>query len=113
MYIATRLYIIFFGKYVGQDEYGNKYYISKFSSKNKQRRLVLYSGVIEASKIPPLWHKWLHYSLAEIPLSKNIEKYNWQKEHLPNLSLTSKAYNPDVFKTKKSIYEKWQPHDVK
>ena len=44
---GTRLKTIFFGKFVGKDEFGNKYYQSK-----NGKRWVIYSGEIDASKIP-------------------------------------------------------------
>ena len=42
---GTRLKTIFFGKYVGSDSFGNKYYESK-----KGKRWVIYSNEIDASK---------------------------------------------------------------
>ena len=46
---------MFFGKYVGVDDYGNKYYKSK-----KNERWVVYSDNIEASKITSEWYLWMH-----------------------------------------------------
>ena len=42
--LGTFLYTIFFGKLVGRDEFGNKYYQNK-----KGRRWVIYNGEINAS----------------------------------------------------------------
>ena len=44
--VGTFLYTLFFGKLVGKDSFGNKYYISK-----KGKRWVIYNGEINASKI--------------------------------------------------------------
>ena len=43
---GTFLKTLFFGKFVGKDEYGNKYYKNK-----KNDRWVIYSNNVEASKI--------------------------------------------------------------
>ena len=45
--LGTRIQIFFFGKFVGEDHLGNKYFKSK-----SDRRWVIYNGEIEASKIP-------------------------------------------------------------
>ena len=44
--IGTFFKTLFFGKYVGTDEHGNKYYTSK-----QNERWVIYSKNIEATKI--------------------------------------------------------------
>ena len=44
--LGTRIQIFFFGKLVGKDHLGNKYYQSKSG-----KRWVIYNGEIEASKI--------------------------------------------------------------
>ena len=43
---GTFLKTVFFGKYVGSDEYGNKYYISK-----KNERWVIYSKILKLLKL--------------------------------------------------------------
>ena len=53
--IGTRLFTIFFGKYVGNDDKGNKYYQSKSG-----KRWVIYSGEIESTKISSEWYSWIH-----------------------------------------------------
>ena len=53
--LGTRLYTLLFGKKVGEDNYGNKYYQSKSG-----KRWVIYNGEIEASKIPDEWYCWIH-----------------------------------------------------
>ena len=48
--LGTFLKTLFFGKFVGKDEFGNKYY------KNKQdERWVIYSKNVEATKITSDW----------------------------------------------------------
>ena len=101
---GTRLYTIFFGKFVGKDELGNKYYESR-----KGKRWVIYFGEIDASKIPVEWYSWMHFTTNKIENEHNFKKYNWQKPHKPNLTGTENAYYPykekDVTKKK---YRAWK-----
>ena len=50
MTIGTRINTILFGNFVGQDEFGNKYYENR-----KGKRWVIYADEIDASKIPVEW----------------------------------------------------------
>ena len=84
MNLALKLKIFFFYRYVGQDEFGNKYYEQKKSDAQKSKRLVRYNGLPEASKIPGKYHGWLHHYSEKFP-SDNEKKHEWQKKHLPNL----------------------------
>ena len=75
----------------------------------------MYSGKIEASKIPPHWHAWLHKSI-DVPPIHYKHKYDWQKDHLPNMTGTSKAYYPNSQPLSKlknkpvaKEYETWKP----
>ena len=45
------------------DEFGNRYYQNKDGS----RRWVIYNGTVEASRVPPDWHGWLHHTLPSRP----------------------------------------------
>lgn len=122
--IGTKLFTAIFGKYVGQDPFGNKYYCSskklgKYVGRyNKERRWVIYKGKAEASKIPPYWHGWIHYNTDEIPTEKDMKKkYKWQKQPLPNLTGTNYAYLPNGHKEKEGIRDKamgdyipWNPN---
>ena len=95
MSFTTLIYSRLFGKLVGMDEHGNNYYRAKERLKNgRERRWVLYKGEPEASLIPPEWHGWLHHTIDE-PLSENgVQQAEWQLEHIPNLTGTTKAYRP-------------------
>ena len=76
--LGTFLKTLFFGKYVGKDEFGNKYY------KNEQdERWVIYADNIEASKITSEWFLWMHHTIDKIP-DYSEKKYNWQKKHSEN-----------------------------
>lgn len=113
--IGTRIHTWFAGKLVGADSFGNRYYQAKTASEDgKFRRWVLYKGIVEASKVPPLWHSWLHYNTDTVPLQ--IETYDWQKTPQPNLTGTTLAYRPEGHITKggkrqkaTGDYQAWSP----
>lgn len=123
--IGTTLYTLFFGKHMGDDQYGNRYYESKKRDFfNRPRRWVIYKGLAEPSKVPPEWHGWLHHMTGRIPLDK---KHAWQKDHIPNLTGTRFAYFPkgyyDYCQKKEKVqggsekggqeegyYQAWKPH---
>ena len=67
---GTRLKTILFGKFVGQDYLGNKYYESKSG-----KRWVIYSSEIDASKIPVEWYSWIHFMPNRIEKTHELEKY--------------------------------------
>ncbi|PPR45577.1 MAG: hypothetical protein CFH16_00713 [Alphaproteobacteria bacterium MarineAlpha5_Bin6] len=117
MNLGTILYTWFYGKYVGSDNFKNRYYCNKknFNDTNAKRWVIFYKE-IEATKVPPHWHAWLHKSIDEPPINYS-HQYSWQKDHTPNLTGTSKAYYPDSYplsksKTKEKTetdYEQWKP----
>ncbi len=101
---GTFLKTIFLGKYVGKDEYGNKYYKNKLDE-----RWVIYSNNIEATKITSDWFLWMHHTIDKIP-NNNEKKYIWQKNHLENKTGTKDSYKPIKIEkngTKKK-YETWK-----
>ena len=101
---GTFLKTLFFGKFVGKDEFGNKYYRNK-----EDQRWVIYSKNIEATNITTDWFLWIHHTINEIP-SSSSKKYIWQKKHSQNLSGSSKAYKPNkILKEQKfKNYETWK-----
>tara|TARA_B100001175_G_scaffold105386_1_gene89520 strand:- start:1021 stop:1422 length:402 start_codon:yes stop_codon:yes gene_type:complete len=105
--VGTFLYTLLYGKYVGKDEFENKYYRS-----NSGKRWVIYKNIVEASKIPSEWHLWIHF-LKKNPPAADLKKFEWQKKHEENLTGTNKAYRPDgslLSNSKKIIkkYETWK-----
>ena len=101
---GTFLKTLFFGKFVGSDQYGNKYYKSK-----NDERWVVYSTNIEATKITSEWYLWIHHTIDKIPDIKEV-KFSWQKKHLENQTGTRNKFKPvkiskDNFKKK---YETWK-----
>lgn len=102
--LGTFLKTLFSGKFVGKDEFGNKYY------KNKQdERWVIYSEHIEASKITSDWFMWIHHTIDKIP-DENEIKYLWQKSHLANRTGSKDSYRPTKIKRddKPEKYETWK-----
>lgn len=89
--IGTRLYTLRKGVLVGEDESGNKYY----RERNGDRRWVIYTDLSEASRVPPDWHGWLHYTVDEPPVDEDYKPRDWQKPHRPNMTGTEKAYRPE------------------
>ncbi|MDH5489222.1 MAG: NADH:ubiquinone oxidoreductase subunit NDUFA12 [Rhodospirillaceae bacterium] len=93
---GTWIHTAIFGHKVGSDEFGNRYYVSNRSKLyGRERRWVIYNGRVEASKVPPEWHAWLHQTV-DVPLSEDAaQPKEWQLAHLPNLSGTRGAYVPE------------------
>tara|TARA_B100000700_G_C15017345_1_gene843984 strand:+ start:1826 stop:2203 length:378 start_codon:yes stop_codon:yes gene_type:complete len=101
---GTFLKTLFFGKLVGKDEYGNKYYKNK-----KDERWVVYAKDTEASRITNDWYLWMHHTINETP-NKETKKHSWEKKHSENLTGTTDSYKPNRI-SKSSIkkkYETWK-----
>ena len=94
-HIGTLINTWLSGVLVGTDEFGNRYYRArKAKLHGRERRWVLFKGKVEASRVPPEWHAWLHHTSAE-PLSEQAaQSKTWQKGHLPNQTGTAGAYRP-------------------
>ena len=102
--LGTYFKTLFFGKYVGKDEFGNKYYKNK-----KDERWVVYADNIEATKITSDWYLWIHHTIDKIP-DYNQKKFSWQKKHLENKTGTKDSYKPTRIKKNniKKKYEVWK-----
>ena len=105
--IGTFFYTLIKGKYVGSDEFDNRYYTS-----SEGKRWVIYNDRVESSKIPPEWHLWIHFLTDKKPDEK-VSKFKWQKKHEENLTGTPNAYKPEgslSSNPKKNIkkYEIWK-----
>ena len=101
---GTFLKTLFFGKYVGKDRLGNKYYKNK-----KNDRWVIYKSNIEATKITSEWFMWMHHTVDKIP-QDNEKKYLWQKDHVENKTGSKEAYKPIKIKKDNNLkkYETWK-----
>jgi len=95
MHLGTLFTTWLYGKLVGTDEFGNRYYFRKgHKLQGRERRWVLYKGKVEASRVPPEWHAWLHHTTAEPLTEQSTRQKDWQQEHVPNLTGTATAYRP-------------------
>ena len=102
--LGTRINTLIFGKLVGTDQFGNKYYTDKAG-----RRWVIYNNEIDASKIPQEWYSWIHFTKNQIENKNKLIKYTWQKEHQSNTTGTEMAYNPEKNKDAiKKNYCNWK-----
>lgn len=84
------------GAHVGTDGFGNRYFEARVAQSydGRKRRWVLYNGYADASKVPPEWFGWLHYSVEQAPTADGPPPRAWQKAHVPNLSGTPFAWRP-------------------
>jgi NADH:ubiquinone oxidoreductase subunit len=88
--IGTRILTWRKGEFVGEDEFGNRYY----KERNGKRRWVTYRDLADASKVPPDWHGWLHHTVDVPPTDMGYRPKSWQRPHLPNMTGTAQAYRP-------------------
>lgn len=98
------------GTRVGEDEQGNTFY----RSKDGKRRWVIYNGEIEASRISPDWHGWLHHTFDAPPTDRPLPHKSWEKPHIENLTGTALAYAPKGSIRReepapRQDYEAWSP----
>jgi len=107
-------------RFVGGDDYGNRYFEARDDSdsydRGRKRRYVIYKGYADASKVPPDWHGWLHYTFDEPPTVEPFKLKSWEKEHRPNLTGTIHAYKPQGSLARGGArqratgdYEAWKP----
>ena len=105
------------GAFVGEDEYGNRYYEEKKPSlEGRKRRYVIYKNLAEASLVTPDWHGWMHHIVDEPPTIAPMKRQSWELPHLPNQTGTVRAYRPKgslarggVRATSTADYESWSP----
>jgi NADH:ubiquinone oxidoreductase subunit len=95
---GTQLWTWLYGEFVGEDEFGNRYYRTRNgkidSALGFDRRWVIYKGLAEASLIPPSWHGWVHHIVDTPPTLEAVKSYRWEKPHEPNLTGTPAARRP-------------------
>ena len=105
---------------VGTDDYGNRYYEARDDrdsyDRGRKRRYVIYKGYADASKVPPDWHGWMHFTFDEPPTVEPFRLKGWEKEHRPNLTGTIHAYRPQGALARggerqraTGDYEAWKP----
>ncbi|MCT8973130.1 NADH:ubiquinone oxidoreductase subunit NDUFA12 [Microbaculum marinisediminis] len=96
--LGTRFNTWLRGEFVGEDEFGNRYYRTRGGAVDRdlgfQRRWVLFNGPAEASMIPPGWWGWMHHKVDTPPTETDYQPREWQKPHQPNMTGTAAAYRP-------------------
>lgn len=109
---GTRLWTWRKGVRVGADSQGNIYY----RERHRDRRWVIYNGPVEASRIPPEWHGWLHYTVDELPDEETRYRKRYELSHQANQTGTPNAYRPrgsilNAARRPKATgdYEAWSP----
>lgn len=93
---GTRYTLWKIGRKVGSDDFGNTYYIQAkgVGPLGVPRRFVVYKDMADASKVPPEWHGWLHYTVDTPPTEEDYQERPWQKPHEMNKTGTRDAYRP-------------------
>lgn len=107
---GTQLFTWRNGVKVGEDSAGNRYYRNAEDS----RRWVIFNGEIEASRVTPDWHGWLHHTFDNYPGQDELEHKTWEEPHQPNLTGSMAAYAPagsmrQAAPADRRDYEAWKP----
>ena len=108
--LGTQLFTWRKGTRVGEDDQGNIYY----QTADSKRRWVIYNGDMEASRVSPDWHGWLHFTWNEPPTKAPLAHKPWEKPHQENLTGSAAAYAPPgsirrADPVPKCDYEAWTP----
>lgn len=108
--LGTQLWTWRKGERVGEDGAGNVFYRNADDS----RRWVIFNGEVEASKVSPEWHGWLHRTWDEPPTEQPLVRKSWEKPHQENLTGTAMAYAPAgslrrADPAPRADYEAWTP----
>ena len=114
--MGTRFFTWRKGHFVGEDEFGNKYYRNPNVPPLGERRWVVYPDIAEASAVPASWHGWLHHTVDVPPTEDGYKPREWERPHVPNMTGTSAAYrpagstmNPASRPPATGDYEAWRP----
>ena len=108
--LNTRFFTWRNGVKVGEDAQGNVFY----RSKDGKRRWVIFNGEMEATRVSPDWHGWLHHTYDQPPTEAPLKHKPWEKPHLEILSGSDLAYAPPGSirrgaPAERRDYEAWQP----
>ena len=108
--LGTQVYTARKGQRVGEDGQGNVYY----QTKDGKRRWVIYNGEMEASRVAPEWHGWLHHTWDQPPTTAPLAHKAWEKPHVENLTGSAAAYAPAgsnraAAAVQRADYEAWVP----
>lgn len=104
------------GRFVGEDDEGNRYFEQKrgVGPLGKPRRWVVYERLAEATLIPPGWYGWMHYRTDVPPSEEEYVPHDYEEPHRPNYSGTAQRYRPnaderDAGESLATDYEAWTP----
>ena len=108
--LGTQLHTWRKGIRVGEDAQGNLFY----RNAKGDRRWVIFNGEIEASRIDPDWHGWLHHTWDQTPTERPLTHKTWQKPHAENATGSAAAYAPagsmrQAAPAERRDYQAWQP----
>ena len=108
--LGTQLFTARRGVKVGADAQGNLYY----QTADSKKRWVIYNGEMEASRVSPDWHGWLHHTWDQPPTKAPLAHKAWEEPHLENLTGTPAAYAPTgsirrAAPAARADYEAWTP----
>ncbi|MDC1316077.1 NADH-ubiquinone oxidoreductase subunit NDUFA12 family protein [Alphaproteobacteria bacterium] len=95
MSLGFKIYSFFNGKSIGNDTFGNTFFVDK---KNKSKRWVIYANGFGPSSIPTNYHNWLHGTSDILPffdtdkeLTQSIVKQRVEK-HINKKNKISSGY---------------------
>ena len=108
--IGTQIFTARRGVRVGEDTQGNVYY----QTSDAKRRWVIYNGEMEASRVAPDWHGWLHFTWDQPPTRAPLAHKAWEVPHVENLTGSAAAYAPPgsmraAVPVARADYEAWAP----
>ncbi|KAI0375709.1 NDUFA12-domain-containing protein [Pilatotrama ljubarskyi] len=101
------------GRFVGQDQFGNRYYenLNPEEEIPGRHRWVDYAQhEYNATQVPPEWHSWIHHIRKDPPTEDRVMQNlspSWKAPWTENLTGTRGAYK--TYNTTKPKYEAWQP----
>ena len=108
--IGTQIFTARRGVRVGEDTQGNVYY----QTSDAKRRWVIYKGEMQASRVAPDWHGWLHFTWDQPPTRAPLAHKAWEVPHVENLTGSAAAYAPPgsmraAAPVARADYEAWAP----
>ena len=93
--LGTRIWTWAYGEFVGEDQFGNRYYRQhNAKAPFPERRWVIFNGEVEASKVPPGWFGWLHHTFDRPPTEVSYTPRPYEAPYEPNATGTPRAYRP-------------------
>ncbi|KAH8830607.1 NDUFA12-domain-containing protein [Flagelloscypha sp. PMI_526] len=102
-----------FGKLVGVDQHGNKYFENmnpRDEIPGRHRWVDYVHHDNNATQVPPEWHSWLHHTRLLPPTEDPVVKdatQSWAAVHRENLTGTRGAYRP--YNTAAPKLYSWEP----